>query len=133
MADNVRHLDTKAFDTVIAEFKNCVNRFNHIIGEVDNTIMSLDGEWEGEGKTAFWSDAKTVRTNLVDIEDFMNDMVTSLTQAKNLYVESDKEIGAVISGATANGGTSGGGFSGGGGSSSGGGSTRSFSSGGGSW
>jgi WXG100 family type VII secretion target len=109
MADNVRHLDTKAFDTVIIAFKNCITRFDNIIGEVNTTIDSLDGVWEGVGKNAFSSDAKAVRTNLVDIEDFMNDMVTSLSEAKNLYIETDKEIGAVISGVTTGGGAGGGG------------------------
>jgi WXG100 family type VII secretion target len=109
MADNVRHLDTKAFDTVIAGFRNCVTRFDSIIDEVNTTIESLDGVWEGSGKSAFSSDAKTVKTNLVDIEGFMNDMVTSLSEAKNFYVDTDKEISAAISGVTTGGGAGGGG------------------------
>lgn len=86
-------MDTKSFDNVINQREYLIGEYEAINSEYDRIIETLLKNWEGRGASAFSSDARTVKTNIVGIFDILKLMCDTLTDCKAVFAECDKSLG----------------------------------------
>jgi WXG100 family type VII secretion target len=88
----VTSLDTVNFNETIAAYKTHVETFQEIVKGVNNTVNTLIGNWQGEGRNAFEKDSRQVQLNLNDISGIMYDIRDALASAHNEYIEFDSTV-----------------------------------------
>ena len=89
---NVRHLDTISFTGTISAYQNHIQRFNSIVTDVDRTLDTLLGSWQGEGRNAFETDTRQIRRDLIDMTEAMECLRDLLNAAHEEYLASDREL-----------------------------------------
>lgn len=93
---NVTYLNTKTFSETIDIFKNCISEYDNIKLKVERTTDELFVNWQGEGKTQFEKDYRTLYRQLTDITDIMYELYEALIDAKAAYIQADEEAAKLL-------------------------------------
>lgn len=86
-------LNTRAFDTFIAQKESLVQRYNKINSTYDQIVRTLLDNWEGNGADVFRRDAGIVKANITGIYDILKIMCDTLTDCRQVFGECDKALG----------------------------------------
>lgn len=86
-------IDTKAFDSVLAQKESLLREYDAIKEEYQEIIKTLMLQWKGKGAEAFERDANIVKRNMNGQLDALKTMYDMLEDCREVIRGYDTELG----------------------------------------